>query len=292
MEQEMNGGREMKEFAAAFEAKVKGTIEGYGLLSKKDKPLVACSGGKDSTTTLYLLKKFGYKPEAVMINLFIGEWSEKNLKNITKFCKDEGIKLHVVSLKDELGYSMCYIRSVVKSKSRLKNCTICGVIRKWLLNKKARELGATKLVTGHNVDDEARTVLMNILNGNLKLGMGLGPKTGIIEDERFIQRVKPLYFCREEDVRKYSMFMEFPVLYEKCPCSEGAFGVFVRNELKKLEDAQPGVKEDIVKNFLELQQVMRKNYKPEGKLKYCKVCGEPSRNDVCKACEVLGILRS
>ena len=91
-------------------------------LSKKEKILVALSGGKDSTVTAYLLKKFGYNIEAIHIDLKIGKYSEKCLKAVEKLCKDLDIKLYVYDIKKEMGSSMCYLRSAIQSKKSLKNC--------------------------------------------------------------------------------------------------------------------------------------------------------------------------
>ncbi|MBU3942209.1 MAG: TIGR00269 family protein [Nanoarchaeota archaeon] len=281
----------MKGFINQFEDKVKSTIRKYTLIDKNDRIIVACSGGKDSTTTLYLLNKFGYHVEALIIDLLIGNWSKKNLENIKQFCKDHRIKLRVVNMRKEFGCSICYIRSGIQSKTKLKNCMICGVIKRWLLNKKARELGATKLATGHNLDDEAETILMNLFKGNPKLSLGLGPKIGIISDKKFVTRIKPLYFCTNEELKSYSRLMNFPVLYDPCPCSIGAFRGEIRKGLARLEKQNLEIKTNIVKNFLKLISILKENYKLNEKLKYCNNCGEPTRNDVCKTCELIKILR-
>jgi len=281
-------------FIRKIESKVKRTIREYKLLDhKKDKIIVAASGGKDSMTALYLLHKFKYDVEALMVDLRIGNWSEINRKNTEKFCKKHGIKLHVIDIQEELGYSMCYIRTAIKSKTKLKNCTICGVLRRWLVNKKARELRATKLVTGHNLDDEAQTVLMNIFKKNTSLNVGLGPKSGVREDKKFVQRIKPLYFLYEKDIKKYAKIMKFPVQYKKCPCISEAFRKDVRALLDKLEKRIIEVKGNIVLNFLETLPLLKKEYasKSNTKLKYCKNCGEPSRDQVCYACKLISILR-
>ncbi len=279
-------------FVENFEKKIKSTIEEYDLISEKGKIIVACSGGKDSTTILYLLKKFGYNVEALMIDLLIGKWSDENLENVKKFCKENKIKLHVVNMRDEFGCSICYIRSGIQKKIKLNNCAICGVIKRWLLNKKSRELGATKLATGHNLDDEAETFLMNFFKGNPKLSIGLGPKTGIINNEKFVRRIKPLYFCTNDEVKEYSKKMNFPVLYDPCPCSKKAFRGDVRKLISELEKQNPKIKINIVKNYLKTIAILRKDYKSDKKLKYCKTCGEPSRNDICKRCELIKILKN
>jgi len=279
-------------FVEEFEERVKNTIKEYNLINKKDKAVVACSGGKDSTTTLYLLNKFGYNVKALIIDLLIGEWSKKNLNNVKKFCKEHKIKLYIVNMRKEFGYSICYIRSGIQKKVKLNNCAICGVIKRWILNKKARELGATKLVTGHNLNDEAETFLMNFFKGNPKLNFVLGPKNGIINNKRFVRRIKPLYFCTNEEVKKYSKKMNLPIIYDPCPCSKGAFRSNVRKFIFELKKQNPKIKENIVENSLKIREIFRKNYIANEKLRYCEICNEPSRNNICKRCELLHILRS
>lgn len=270
----------MKKFIDYFEEKVKRTVKDYDLVTKDDKVVVACSGGKDSTTTLYLLNKLGYAAEGMFVDLHIKNFSEINRENLKKFCSQHKIKLHVLSFRKEFGCSLCYIQSLL-AKQKVKSCSVCGVLRRWLLNKKARELGATKLATGHNLDDEAQTILMNVSKHNPALSINFGPKTGVITDAKFVQRIKPLYFCLESESRKYSELMGFPVLYQRCPCGLPGYRTWFRNFLNELGDA---AKREIVEEFLKTMPSLRERYRTDEKLAYCKVCGEPSRNPVCKAC--------
>ncbi|MFH1521888.1 MAG: tRNA 2-thiocytidine biosynthesis TtcA family protein, partial [archaeon] len=161
-----------------IEKKVAETIKKYRLIKKSDKVIVALSGGKDSTSVLYILKKMGYSVEGLMIDLYLGRWSELHKENMIRFCKEINVPLTIVDLKKELGQGICFIKAVLKKQKNLTGCTVCGIIKRWILNKWAKKMGADKLVTGHNLDDEAQNVLMNFLKGNILLGVNSSPATG------------------------------------------------------------------------------------------------------------------
>jgi len=270
-----------------IERKVCETIEKYGLLSKEDKVVVALSGGKDSTSVLWILKKLGYDVSGLMIDLRLGDWSEKNKENMVGFCKELGVKLHVIDLRRELGGGICFIKDVVKRKKGLTGCSVCGVIKKWLLNRWAKKLGADKIVTGHNLDDEAQTVLMNFLKGNVLLGAGFGPFTGLESScKGFVQRVKPLFFIPENEIRKFSKKMKFPVLYERCPCAFGTYRVETRAWVDNFSDAE---KLKIVNGWLKVVPGLRGGF--SGEVGVCGICGEPARGEICNACKIFECLR-
>lgn len=281
----------METFAREFEKKVKKTIEDYSLIEKNDKVVVACSGGKDSTTTLYLLNKFGYKVEGLMIDLLIGSWSDRHLQNTKKFCDDNGVKLHVVNIRDDFGGSIRCVRSAVQSKIKVNNCSVCGVIKRWLLNREARKLGATKIATGHNLDDISESLMMNLFLASPNLNIGLGPKTMAVEDKKLVPRIKPLYFCLNAEVERYSRHMGFPVIYSPCPCSYHAYRTDARRFLKQAEKLVPGATYNIVESFLRLLPNLQELYPAKGELRYCDTCGEPTRRKICKTCEFMELAR-
>lgn len=268
-----------------LESKVKQTIEKYNLLNKKDKIIVAASGGKDSSVALHLLKKFGYNVSALYINLRLGKYSEDCLQAVEKLCQDNKIKLHVLDIKKEFGMRMCNIRCSVQQNIKVSNCMVCGIVKKWLLNKEARRLGADKIVTGHHLDDEAQTIIMNFLQGNLMLGANSGPITGSIKDKKFIPRIKPLYFISEKDIRNYSIKNKLPVVYEKCPCAVSSLRIKTREFLR---DKDEKTKQRIVENFLKILPKLREKLVKE-KIVYCRICEEPARNEICKKCQLLSL---
>ncbi|MBR9683810.1 TIGR00269 family protein, partial [Candidatus Woesearchaeota archaeon] len=125
------------------------------------------------------------------------------------------------------------------------------------------------------------------LKGNLELGMGGGPETGVVRDKKFVPRIKPLYFCLNAEIKRYSQIKNFPVLYAPCPCRKASFRARVRETLDELEKKEPKVKDNIVQVFLKTLPQLRKKYKGKTKVNYCQVCQEPSRGEVCKMCGML-----
>lgn len=269
-----------------IEKEVKKTIERYSLIKKGEKIAVALSGGKDSTSVLYILKKLGYNVEGLMIDLNLGNWSEVHKKNMKQFCLELNVPLHIFDLKKEFGHGICFIKQVVKDKKNLSGCTVCGVIKRWILNKKAKELNADKIATGHNLDDECQTILMNFLKGNLYLGLNSTPATGV-KTRGFSQRIKPLFFIPENKVRAYAKKMQFPILYDRCPCAIGTYRVETRAWLSDILDKD---KLKIVNNFQKIIPKLR-DKKSFGEVRSCKICGEPSRKDICNACEMFVCLK-
>jgi len=274
----------MTKLTEYVEKKVKKTIRQYKLFSHKDKVGVAVSGGKDSTVCVYLLKKLGYDVEAITIDAAIGDYTEKNLENIKKVCKKYEIPLHVVSFREEFGKSLCYMRDVLRSKGhKYSSCMLCGILKRYLLNKYARELKFDVLATGHNLDDEAQAFLMNVFRNDFFLAKKQGPKSAG-SFKKFVPRVKPIYLISEEEALQFSKTMKFPVKYGICPCSVGAHRRKHKNLLDDMEKKNPGIKYSVIR----FQEEMKNSLKKEKKtpIKLCESCGEPAKGKLCKVCTI------
>jgi tRNA-5-methyluridine54 2-sulfurtransferase len=133
------------------------------------------------------------------------------------------------------------------------------------------------------LDDEAQNVLMNFLKGNVLLGVNSSPATGSRSVDGFAQRVKPLFFIPENDVRAYAKKKKFEVLYDKCPCSFETYRADTRDWLGGISDKE---KLAIVENFQKLVPRLRKGDVRE--IKKCGKCGEPSRGELCSYCKIVG----
>ena len=274
-----------KRFIEYFERKVRQTIRKYNLFKRKDRIAVAVSGGKDSTVCLYVLKKLGYSIEAINADSGIKDYSEINIQNLKGFCSQQSIPIHILSFKEEFGRTLKQIHSILKKKGITYHyCMLCGILKRYCINKFAREHKYDYIATGHNLDDEAQAFVMNLFRNDFRLAARQGPIPGTNNTGRFIQRVKPLYFMAEKEIRRHSKLHKFPVNYNNCPLSIGAFRKDFREMLDKFEKKYPSIKYNIIR----FQETMVSRLKPTSKIRIneCELCGEPASNKVCKTCKI------
>lgn len=280
-------------FIDYFEDKVFKTINKYQLIGRNEKLCVAVSGGKDSLTVLYLTKKYLEKNNIPTINLIalavdegIDKYREHTLVDLKKFCTEHEVPLTIVSFQEELGKTLDQAYPIVNKDTNKRPCNVCGVWRRYLLNKHAKELGADKVITGHNLDDEAQAIVMNMFKANIKLASRLGPISGLDEHDLFVQRVKPLYFCAEKEVRLYALLKNFQIKFTECPYSKEGYRHHIQEMLNDFENKYRGTKQGIVNSFLAMLPLLKEQDKiiSETKIQHCIKCGEASNKEVCNAC--------
>lgn len=295
-----HGGLCKNHFLSYFEDRVFKTINKYNLIGRKDKLCVAASGGKDSLTVLYLTKKFLEKNNIPTDTLFalavdegIHNYRGKTLADLRTFCAEHRIRLEIVSYKDEFGHTLQEAYPIVNKDTKKKPCNICGVWRRYSLNKYARKLGATKVITGHNLDDEAQAIVMNLFKANTSLAAHLGPISGVQAHDLFVQRVKPLYLCPEKEVKLYTVLKGFQVQFAECPYSQDGYRSQIQDMLNEFEAKYKGTKQGIINSFLDLLPALKeREMKSETRtVQECKECGEPAHGDICNSCKIMGVLK-
>jgi uncharacterized protein (TIGR00269 family) len=275
-------------FIHYFERKAFKTVAKYEMIKEGDRIGVAVSGGKDSFSVLYLLNRLAEKHRnlsVVVISIDEGIENYRNLSNVQRYCKENKIEYHSYSFKDEFGLTL----DQMTKKVDMNPCSICGILRRFLLNSEARELKLTKLATGHNLDDEAQSIIMNQFRGNLERSARLGPVTGILSDKKFVRRVKPFYLLTEKEVATYSFIKKFPVLYNECPYAISSYRADVRDMLNEFTKKHPQTKHSVINSFLEVLPVLKDRYS-QSKINACKVCSEPTSADVCTVCKLMETL--
>ncbi|RLF16085.1 MAG: TIGR00269 family protein [Thermoprotei archaeon] len=277
-------------FKRNVEGRVRATINHHKLFEPNDHILIAVSGGKDSLVLLNILYKLearrpGVKLTALTIDEGVAGYRGHGLRVAEEAAKRLGVEHHVASFKEYYGYTLDEIYDMaVKKRVGLHACTFCGVLRRRLINVKARELGATKVATGHNLDDEAQTALINLLRGTVSRLARLGPKPPRMW-EGFVPRVKPLRYIPEREVALYAYLSGFELYEEECRYVRASLRDEIRYMLNKLESKHPGMKYAVVRAVDRLAPLIEREV--DVKVKPCRYCGEPTARDICRACEVL-----
>ncbi len=270
-------------FKENFERAVLDTIKDYNLIKRDEAVGVANSGGKDSLSLLYIIAKYFSKTNRIIsitINEGIEGYRDKTIKTMEKYCSEWGIAYKIYSYKDFAGIDM---DGIVKRQKGIP-CAACGVLRRYLLNAAAVESGVDKLCTAHNMDDEAESVLMNIVQNDPERLLRSGPISGIFADKGFVPRVKPFMFSSEKETMLFSILNGIDALHTACPYAGLGFrGVFA-DMVKQLETDMPGSKKRIVQTALALRAAL--SIVPHGKLGECAVCGSPASGRVCMACRI------
>jgi len=268
-------------FLDDVERKVRADMRRFRMIERNDCIAVALSGGKDSSTLLYLLKKIlGHREDlefvAISINEGIKGYREKMLENARKFASSLNVPHFVFSFKEEFGFST---DDFANAGFEQAPCSFCGVLRRKLLERKARELGATKIAIAHNLDDEAQTVLLNYLKGDFERLLRLNSRR-----EEFIPRIKPLRSVPEKEVALFAILKNIPFSVSECPYLRKSLRFSVKKLLNEIERQHAGIKYSLVRGYERLVELLPK---PAFELQRCEICGEPSASKICKACEML-----
>ncbi len=147
----------------------------------------------------------------------------------------------------------------------------------------AKRLGACKVATGHNLDDEAQSVMMNYLKGDIQRLMRLRPKR---EQPGLVPRIKPLRDIPEKEIALYCMVNGVFADARECPYAKLSLRADVRDMMNSLENLFPGTKKSTMQGFEKLAE-MAKGMRTQVDLGACHKCGEPCVEDLCKACQLL-----
>lgn len=264
---------------ARVEKEVAGAIRRFRMFSPEERVLVAVSGGKDSLALWHILAKLGYQADGLYIDLGIEGYSERSQEVSQAFAEKRGLTLHVVSLATELRVTLPELTRLARGKT----CSLCGTVKRYLMNRAAWEGGYQALATGHNLDDEAATLLGNVLRwdeGYLARQYPVLPGEG-----KLVRKVKPLVFLSEREMAAYCLTTGIHYLYEDCPHAEGARSIVFKGVLNQLEDRYPATKISFLRQFLKV----RARFQPPEPvvLQDCPSCGMPTAADgLCRFCRL------
>ncbi|HJJ30439.1 MAG TPA: TIGR00269 family protein [Methanocorpusculum sp.] len=269
-------------FSAWYENRVLAAIEKYHMIEPGDRIAVGLSGGKDSTVLLTVLAKMDLDAELIPITVDegIAGYRDDTILAATSLCDKLGLADKLVSFTDICGKTL----DELLEKNPEQACSVCGTLRRRALNQAAREVGATKIATGHCLDDEAQSVLMNYLRGDVTRVM---QSYRTDADTLFLPRIKPLCRQTERETVAYGLVNRLLTDLPECPYTKYALRAGVRTGLGRLEYKNPGTMMNIVTGQERLLAKLGPRKGPVTEMRRCESCGEPTSHRLCAACTLI-----
>lgn len=265
-------------FILDFERRAKHEVRSHRWIVSGDRVAIAMSGGKDSSALAFFLKRaFGMRRDIGLFGVSVDEGiaGYREMERIRRIAERIGVEWHFTSFEEVYGSTL---DEIVKRGDESLSCSYCGVLRRSVLNRRARELGATKLAMGFNLDDEAQSVLMNVLRGDaIRLTRARMSKEG------FVERIKPFRTIPEREVALYAMLHLEGFEPKRCPYARNALRGEVRAMLNDYSYRHPATKFALIR----LGDALSPFTSADGiGTSTCPSCGEPGSGE-CAACRIL-----
>ncbi|GMG87622.1 tRNA 2-thiocytidine(32) synthetase TtcA [Biformimicrobium ophioploci] len=182
-------------------------IADFNMIEEGDKVMVCLSGGKDSYAMLDILLNL-QKTAPVHFELVAVNMDQKQPgfpeHILPEYLQRIGVPYHILN-KDT--YSV--VKELVPEGKT--TCGLCSRLRRGTLYGFAEEIGATKVALGHHKDDIVETLFLNMFYGGRLKAM---PPKLLADDQRNIV-IRPLAYCREEDLSLLAEYKQFPII----PCN-------------------------------------------------------------------------
>ena len=221
-------------------------IADYNMIEQGDTVLVCVSGGKDSYTLLSILMAMqerapiDFKLVAMNLDQKQPGFPEHILPG---YFKQIGVDFRIVEADTY---------SVVKEKipEGKTTCSLCSRLRRGIIYRTAKELGANKIALGHHRDDMVHTLFLNLLfGGKIK---AMPPK--LITDDGAHVVIRPLAYCAEADIARYARAVEYPIIpCNLCGSQENMQRKKIREMMQDWDRRYPGRTEAV---FTALQNVV------------------------------------
>jgi tRNA 2-thiocytidine biosynthesis protein TtcA len=208
-------------------------IADFDMISEGDKVMVCLSGGKDSYTLLDILLNL---QQSAPINFSI---IAVNLDQKQPGFPAEVLPTYLANIGVDFQIVTEDTYSIVKEKvpEGKTTCSLCSRLRRGILYRTAKELGATKIALGHHRDDMLETMFLNMFYGGKMKSMP--PK--LISDNGEHIVIRPLAYCKEKDIEKYAVAKEFPIIpCNLCGSQDGLQRQVVKEMLQDWDKRFPG----------------------------------------------------
>lgn len=259
-------------------------IDKYAMFDPEERVLVAVSGGKDSLALWDILLALGYRADGLYIGLGIDGglgYSDQSFDFTRAFADAHPLAptLHTVDVAALYGAPIP-VAARATERGRMKPCSLCGLSKRHIMNRVARDHGYDVLATGHNLDDEAAVLFGNTMSWSVDYLARQGPVMPP-SHPGLARKVKPLFRFYEREMAAYCIVRGIEYMYEECPHAAGATSIRYKELLNQLEVDSPGIKLQYYLRFLAARRThgLFAAAQEQLDLNTCPSCGQPTTND-------------
>jgi len=264
-------------FLTMFRAQVEKAIRRFQMMGPNDKILVAVSGGKDSLALWDVLLGLGYDVTGLYLGLGIGEYSDRSHEVARDFADRRGVPLLTVDLRRDQGFDI----PTAGQRGSRSTCAVCGLSKRYVFNRAALEAGFDVVATGHNLDDEAATLLGNTLRWQTEAIARQSP--ALPAHEGMVRKVKPLYRLSELETAAYAFMRGIDYVVEECPLVAGNTQLRYKEAMNAVEHTSPGTKAQFFLGYLERGAPLFRS-EDRAELRSCEACSQPTTGRFCAFC--------
>jgi len=264
-------------FVHVVREQVRKAIRRFDMLAPRDRVLVAVSGGKDSLALWDLLLDLGYDATGLYLGLGIGGYSDRSGRITRAFAESRDATLVEVDLERDLGFDI----PTAGTKGSRSTCAVCGLSKRYVFNRAALEGGFDVVATGHNLDDEAATLLGNTLRWDTEYIARQSPL--LPGKEGMVKKVKPLYRLSELETAAYAFLRGIDYVVEECPLVAGNTQLRHKGAMNALEAASPGAKAQFFLGYLDRGAPLFRQA-DTAELRPCERCQQPTTGRFCAFC--------
>ena len=264
-------------FLTMFRTQVEKAIRRHQMMAPDDRILLAVSGGKDSLALWDVLLDFDYDVTGLYLGLGIGDYSDRSHDVARAFADRRRARLLTVDLQRDHGYDI----PTAGQRGSRSTCAICGLSKRYVFNRAALEGDFDVVATGHNLDDEAATLLGNTLRWQTEAIARQSPV--LPERDGMVKKVKPLHRLSELETAAYAFLRGIDYVVEECPLVAGNTQLRYKEALNAIEQTSPGTKAQFFLGYLERGMPLFRS-EDRAELRPCESCGQPTTGRFCAFC--------
>jgi uncharacterized protein (TIGR00269 family) len=263
------------------------------MLDNNDTVAIAVSGGKDSLSLLYIMKKiFNGRHRAPKLLAFtidegINGYRSESLKIAQSYCSKLAIPTKILSYKEIFRISMDDAM-VSRPAERMSSCSMCGTLRRRAMDLAAESIGADVLATAHNLDDYVQSFVINILAGDIER-IGWSHPEPVQYASGKLKKIKPFVEIYEKEIVLYALQRQIPFQSEECPYMHESIRSELRQFLNMLEKHHPGIKYNIYNTVSKISKMVKSGIEVPP-IHKCSVCKRECSSAICAVCKTLNSL--